>query len=166
MAIISDINMWLWQWLKFIYVLSTVVIESMMTRGNCLFNFLWCLHRQPFLVCEPSVLRSAQFWCIMDCKMVLDSVACNDVSFSENHAFYCFLEESLTIDMQSSTYWSSSKQLGPGRMLLPHWKLLFLTSLGPLNCTFTFFASWPRPLVRLATMRTCTELRPHAQKCK
>ena len=59
--------------------------------------------------------------------MVLDSVACNDVSFSENHAFYCFLahEESLTIDMQSSTYGSSSKQLGPWRMLLPHWKLLF-----------------------------------------
>ena len=38
--------------------------------------------------------------------MVLDSVACNDVSFSENHAFYCFLvhEESLSIDMQSSPY--------------------------------------------------------------
>ena len=30
MAIISDINMWLWQWLEFIYVLSTMVIESMM----------------------------------------------------------------------------------------------------------------------------------------
>ena len=33
MAIISDINMWLWQWLKFIYVLSTMVIESMMGQG-------------------------------------------------------------------------------------------------------------------------------------
>ena len=30
MAFISYINMWLWQWLKFIYVLSTMVIESMM----------------------------------------------------------------------------------------------------------------------------------------
>ena len=30
MAIISDINMWLWKWLEFIYVLSTMVIESMM----------------------------------------------------------------------------------------------------------------------------------------
>ena len=29
--------MWLWQWLKFIHALSTMVIESMM--GNCLFNF-------------------------------------------------------------------------------------------------------------------------------
>ena len=38
--------------------------------------------------------------------MVLDSVACNNVSFSEKHAFYCFLvhEEFLTIDMQSSPY--------------------------------------------------------------
>ena len=45
--------------------------------------------------CHPSVRLS-----------VLDSVACNDFSFSENYAFYCFLahEESLTIDMQSSTY--------------------------------------------------------------
>ena len=33
MAIISDINMWLWQWLKIIYVLSTMVIESMMGQG-------------------------------------------------------------------------------------------------------------------------------------
>ena len=33
MAIISDISMWLWQWLKFIYVLSTMVIESMMGQG-------------------------------------------------------------------------------------------------------------------------------------
>ena len=34
--------------------------------------------------------------------MVLDSVASNDVLFSENHAFYCFLlhEGSLTINMQ------------------------------------------------------------------
>ena len=41
--------------------------------------------------------------------------------------FYCFLvhEESLTIDTQSSPYWSDSKQLGPGHMLLPQWKLLF-----------------------------------------
>ena len=30
MTIISDINMWLWQWSKFIHVLSTMVIESMM----------------------------------------------------------------------------------------------------------------------------------------
>ena len=53
--------------------------------------------------------------------MVLDSVACNNVSFSENHVFYCFLvhEEYRTIDMQSSPYWSNSKQLGPRRMLLP-----------------------------------------------
>ena len=38
--------------------------------------------------------------------MVLDSVACNNVSFSENHAFYCLLvhEESLTIEMQSFPY--------------------------------------------------------------
>ena len=49
-------------------------------------------------------LLSAQFWYIMDCKMVLDSTASNNVSFSENHAFYCFLvhEESLTIDVQFS----------------------------------------------------------------
>ena len=32
-AIISDINVWLWQWLKIIYVLSTLVIESMMGQG-------------------------------------------------------------------------------------------------------------------------------------
>ena len=59
--------------------------------------------------------------------MVLDSVACNNVLFSENHASYCFLvhKESLIIDMQSSPYSSNSKQLGPGYMLLPHWKLLF-----------------------------------------
>ena len=83
----------------------------------------------PFHVCAPSVLRWAQFWYIRDCKMVLDSVACNNVSFSENHTFYCFLvhEASLTIDMQSSPYWSNSKQLGPGRMLLPHRKLLLLS---------------------------------------
>ena len=58
--------------------------------------------------------------------MVLDSIACNNVSFSENHAFYCFLvhEESLTIDMQSFPYWSNAKQLGPRHLLLPHWKLL------------------------------------------
>ena len=30
MAIISDVNMWLWQWSKFIYALSTMVIASMM----------------------------------------------------------------------------------------------------------------------------------------
>ena len=29
MAIIADTNMWLWQWLKFIHVLLTMVIESM-----------------------------------------------------------------------------------------------------------------------------------------
>ena len=48
-------------------------------------------------------LLLALFWYIMGCKMVLDSVASNKVSFSENHAFYCFLvhEKSLTIDMQS-----------------------------------------------------------------
>ena len=74
----------------------------------------------------PSVLRSAPFWYIRDCKMVLDSVACNNVSFPENHAFYCFLvhEESLTINMQSSPYWSNSKQLDPVRMFLHHWKLM------------------------------------------
>ena len=33
MAIISDINMWLWQLLKFIYVLSIMVIESMIGQG-------------------------------------------------------------------------------------------------------------------------------------
>ena len=33
MAIISNINVWLWQWLKIIYVLSTLVIESMMGQG-------------------------------------------------------------------------------------------------------------------------------------
>ena len=32
----------------------------------------------------------AQFWYIMDPKMILDSVASNNVSFYENHAFYCF----------------------------------------------------------------------------
>ena len=38
--------------------------------------------------------------------MVLDFVASNNVSLSENHAFYCFLvhEESLAINMQSSPY--------------------------------------------------------------
>ena len=30
MATISDINMWLWQWLKFIHVSPTIVIDSMM----------------------------------------------------------------------------------------------------------------------------------------
>ena len=30
MAIISEINLWLWQWLEFIHLLSTMVIESMM----------------------------------------------------------------------------------------------------------------------------------------
>ena len=68
----------------------------------------WSTHlvQQPFHVCAPSVLRSAQFWYIRDCKMALDSVACNNVSFSENHIFYCFFvhEESLTIDMQSFPY--------------------------------------------------------------
>ena len=63
--------------------------------------------------------------------MVLDSVACSNVSFSENHAFYCFLvhEEFLTIDIQSSPYWSNSKQPGPGRILIPHWKLLFIMGI-------------------------------------
>ena len=62
--------------------------------------------------------------------MVLDSVASNNVSLSENHAFYFFLvhKESLTIDMQASPYKSNSKQLGPGHKLLPHWKLLFCLS--------------------------------------
>ena len=56
-----------------------------------------------------------QFWYTMGPKMVLDSVASNDVSFSENHAFYCFLvhEGSLTMNMQSSPQRSNSKQLGP-----------------------------------------------------
>ena len=38
----------------------------------------------------------------------------------------CFLvhEESLATNIQYSPYWSNSKQLGPGHMLLPHWKLL------------------------------------------
>ena len=44
--------------------------------------------QEQFPVCTPSVLRPAQFWYIMDCKMVLDSVASNNVSFSENHAFF------------------------------------------------------------------------------
>ena len=59
--------------------------------------------------------------------MELDLVASNKVSFFANHAFYCFLvhEESPFIDMPSSPYWSTSKQLGPGHMLLPHRKLLF-----------------------------------------
>ena len=41
--------------------------------------------------------------------------------------FYCFIvcQGSLIVNMQSSPYWSNSKQLGPGRMGLPHWKLLF-----------------------------------------
>ena len=48
--------------------------------------------------------------------MILDSVAYDNVSFSESHAFYCLLvhEEYLTIHMQSSPYRSNSKQLGPG----------------------------------------------------
>ena len=81
------------------------------------------------------LLRSAQFRYIRNCKMVLDSVACNIVSFSENHAFYCLLvhEEFPTIDMQSSPYWSNSKQLGPGHMLLPHWKLLFSIAITANN---------------------------------
>ena len=54
------------------------------------FYDVYTVNQQPFLVCAPSVLRSAQFWSIMDCKMVLDSVACNNVSFSENHAFLLF----------------------------------------------------------------------------
>ena len=60
------------------------------------------------------------------CKMVLDLVASNKVSFFANYAFYCFIvhEESLSIDVPSSPYWCNSKQLGPGHMLLPHWKLL------------------------------------------
>ena len=61
------------------------------------------------------------------CKIVFDSVASNNVSFSDNHAFYCFTihDSYLTIDVQYSPYWYNSKQLGPGHMLLPHWKLLF-----------------------------------------
>ena len=37
--------------------------------------------------------------------------------------FYCFIvrEGSLTVNMQSSPYWSNSKQLDPGRMVLPQW---------------------------------------------
>ena len=56
-------------------------------------------------MCAPSVLSSAQFWYIMDCKIVLDSVVFDNMSLSENHAFFfCFIvhEQSLTIDMQSS----------------------------------------------------------------
>ena len=51
------------------------------------------------------------------CKMVLDSVASNNVSFSENRAFYCLSvhEEYLTINVQSCPYWSNSK-LGPGNV--------------------------------------------------
>ena len=52
------------------------------------FYDVYTVNQQPFLVYAPSVLRSAQFWCIMDCKMLLDSDVCNDVSFSENHAFF------------------------------------------------------------------------------
>ena len=51
-------------------------------------------------------LLMAQFWYIMDRKTVVDSVAMNNVSFSENHAFYCFLvhEGSLAMNMQSFPY--------------------------------------------------------------
>ena len=81
-------------------------------------------------------LLLAQFWYLMDPKMVLDSVASNNHSLSENHAFYCFLvhEGCLTINMQSSPYWSNSKQLGPGHMVLSHCKLLF--QLGMYICGF------------------------------
>ena len=61
----------------------------------------------------------------MDPQMALDSVASNNLSLSENHVFYCFIarEGSLTVNMQSYPYLSNSK-LGPGRMVLPHWKFL------------------------------------------
>ena len=71
----------------------------------------------------------------MDPKMVLDSVAYNNISFSETHAFYCFFahERSLNINMQSSSYWSYSNQLGPRRMVLPHWKLLSFYATSALS---------------------------------
>ena len=61
------------------------------------------------------------------CKIVFNSVASNNASFSDNHAFYCFIvhDKYLTIDVQYSPYWYNSKQQGPGHMLLSHWKLLF-----------------------------------------
>ena len=40
MAIISDINMWLWQWLKSIHVLSTLVIEIPLFNNFYLFSML------------------------------------------------------------------------------------------------------------------------------
>ena len=60
------------------------------------------------------------------CKMVFDSVGSSDVLFSDNHAFIATLvhEESLSIDVQPFPYLSNSEQPGPGRMLLPQWKLL------------------------------------------
>ena len=51
-AIISDINMWLWQWLKFIHVLSTMVIESMMGQ---LFILLFMM---------PTLLFGNHFMCV------------------------------------------------------------------------------------------------------
>ena len=76
--------------------------------------------------------------------MVLDRVASNNVSFSDNYAFYCLIvhKESLTINVQSCPHCSNSTQHGPGRMLLPHWKLLlsffsiilFYSSITVSNC--------------------------------
>ena len=84
-------------------------------------------------------LLLAQFWYIMDPKMVLDSVTYNNISFSENHAFYCcFVHEgSLNINMQSSPYWSYSNQLGLRPLVLPHWKLLSFYATSALNFRFT-----------------------------
>ena len=77
------------------------------------------------------------------CKMVLGSVASNYVSFCGNRAFYCLLvhEESLIKDVQSCPYRSNSKQLGPGRMLLSHWKLLLTDAVASL-CDTCPILSW------------------------
>ena len=58
---------------------------------------------------------------------IYGSKVAEGLSVFQRRSCYCLLvhEESLTIDMQSSPYRSNSKQLGPGRMLLPQWKLLF-----------------------------------------
>ena len=51
--------------------------------------------------------------------------------FHSLFSFYCplVLEESHTTDVQPCPYWSNSKQLSPGRMLLPHWKLFVITEI-------------------------------------
>ena len=60
--------------------------------GNCFLNFLWCLHCYSVTIsCVYTICVKISpvlvYQGVMDCKMVLDSIACN-VSFSEKHAFY------------------------------------------------------------------------------